>query len=431
MRAFKFLLTIQLAQALLTNSSYANTSLIQSSSSLPEPGLPMAIEVNKSFEKNIRVKVFPHDLRSDWVHGVPDDPRALTLKGALIVEGWQTESLKVRLDKDMLIATLDNGESIAQKRITVVSEDAISLIRKKNLDKSHSYRGNIELIARAGKILAVNTLDIEDYLRGVVPKESVSTWPLEALKAQAVAARTYAYYHLLTSKREHFDVDDTARFQVYAGESAAIQSTNLAIEESRSQVLTHKGKVIVAFFHAYSGGRTDSAKNIFGNIARYCLGNAEIFSREELKNELKPSSRWIVEWTTDWMKRGELMRKLKASSHSKALFKSFSANSSFEIFESKINPQFKSAKEISFKQNTKSASLYFTGIRKVLGWSNFPSYHFRLIENQEGMIAFKGHGWGHHVGLSQWGAFIMAKNYQKTYEEILYHYYHDVSLSIF
>lgn len=404
----------------------------QSESSVPAEGLPFAVDVNKSFEKTIRVKVFPHDLKNDGVHGVADNPRAVALRGeGFSVNGLRADFVRIESLGKKLRARLDGGQVLTVKRLSVTSESPVTVFRERNPNKSHSYLGSLEVSASAGKIQIVNQIDIESYLKGVVPKESVSTWPIEALKAQAVAARTYAYYHLLTSNRSDYDVDDTARFQVYAGESASAEKTDEAIALTRGEVLTQDSKVVVAFFHAYSGGRTDSALNIFGNEAAHCQGSQEIFSREELRAELKPSSRWITEWTTDWMSKSSLMSKLKASPHSSATFKDYTSLKEYRVSELELNDKFDSVKTLRFSQNNRKASLNFINIRKVLGWSNFPAYHFRLLEDEDGRVAFKGHGWGHHVGMSQWGAFIMAKNYGSSYEEILHHYYTDVKLSLF
>lgn len=400
----------------------------QHESSIPADGLPLSAAVDKSFQKKIRVKVFPHDLKSDWVHGSPDNFRKVRLLGELNTEKGFYKKLDISLEGSLLrVKPADWGQSFAVKEILVHSEKPVKIHRENNPKKSHTYMGSLRVFVHKGKIHVVNTLPIEMYLRGVVPKESVSSWPLEALKAQAVAARTYAYYHLLTSSGKEFDVDDTARFQVYAGIGEAKESTDQAIKDTEGQVLTQNGEVIVAFFHAYSGGRTDSAKNIFGRQADYCLGAKEIFSRAELKKELRPSSQWIVEWTTDWMTPAGLMEKLKRASNT---FSDFSTARHYEIAEEDYNGKFNSVRTLLFEQNGLQTPLHFIKLRQYLGWSNFPAYHFRLLKNGE-RVAFKGHGWGHHVGMSQWGAFMMAKHKNKNYEEILKHYYSNVDLSSF
>ena len=194
--------------------------------------------------------------------------------------------------------------------------------------------------------------------------------------------------------------------------------------------MTHENRVIVAFFHAYSGGRTDSALNIFKqNNVPYCAGNAEIFPRSELTDELSPGSRWIVSWSTDPYSSADLMKEFKGSSRVGSRFSTFNRSSRVELDETQFNDLFESVKTLTVNQpsTNSSAELDFSEVRTALGWSNFPGYHFRVNLSDDGFI-FKGHGWGHHVGLSQWGAYIMAKNYGKSYLDIVNHYYNDIEI---
>ncbi|MCO4754230.1 MAG: SpoIID/LytB domain-containing protein [Bacteriovoracaceae bacterium] len=410
-------------------SSFDMAPLFQPESSVPEFGMPAKAALNKSFMKTVRVKIFPHTLKNDWVHGKADDASTVLLKANDIeIDGEYTDSIQFDVKGSKLSLRLANGKRFSSNKVFLKSNSPIEVHRKNNLDKTHSYTGLLEVFLKDKKIHIVNHLSIEEYLKGVVPKESVNTWPLEALKAQAVAARSYAYYHLLTSKGKYFDVDDTARFQVYAGFSAQTPSTNEAIKQTRGEVLTHNGDVIVAFFHAYSGGRTDSAKNIFGNEVVYCKGKPEIFPRQELKDELSPKSKWIVEWTTEWSDKKSFLKKLKSANALKKQLAPFTELHDYSISEMSLNRDFNSVVNLQFSQDRNITSVDSKLIRKAIGWSKFPSYHYRLLINDNDEVAFRGNGWGHHVGLSQWGAFIMAKNYNKTYEEILYHYYTDVEL---
>jgi stage II sporulation protein D len=128
-------------------------------------------------------------------------------------------------------------------------------------NKGASYRDVIELRRGAsGGVTAVNKVRLENYIRGVVPNESPASWPLEALKAQAVAARSYA---LGTGGGAVFDHYDTTASQVYGGYSSEHARTNRAVARTAGEVLRHDGKVIVAYFHSTSGGHTENNENIF------------------------------------------------------------------------------------------------------------------------------------------------------------------------
>lgn len=113
----------------------------------------------------------------------------------------------------------------------------------------------------SGGITAVNRVELENYIRGVVPNESPGSWPIEALKAQAVAARSYALG--TGTGNPVFDHYDTVASQVYGGYSTEQAKTNRAVAQTRGEVLRNGGKVIVAYFHSTSGGYTENNENIF------------------------------------------------------------------------------------------------------------------------------------------------------------------------
>jgi stage II sporulation protein D len=119
-----------------------------------------------------------------------------------------------------------------------------------------TYRGSLEVRATSGGLDAINVIGIEDYVRGVVSRESPSSWPLEALKAQAVAARSY-----VLSTAAHggtFDVFDDTRSQAYGGVAAETAKTDKAVSDTHLQVVLYKGKVAQTFFFSTSGGHTEN-----------------------------------------------------------------------------------------------------------------------------------------------------------------------------
>jgi SpoIID/LytB domain protein len=121
-----------------------------------------------------------------------------------------------------------------------------------------AYRGALEVRPSSvpGRLNAINAVEIEDYLKGVVPKESPASWPIEALKAQAVAARSFAI--ATPVKGNGFDQYDDTRSQLYAGVSAEATRTNQAVDATRSQVVLYNGKVAQTFFFSTSGGHTEN-----------------------------------------------------------------------------------------------------------------------------------------------------------------------------
>ena len=124
------------------------------------------------------------------------------------------------------------------------------------------YRGQLELAAERGKLRAINHVGLEAYLYGVVPDEMPHTWHAEALKAQAVVARSYA---LAVRRTGPFDLYDDVRSQVYNGISAEEPQSNAAVDATAAQVLLHQGTVARTFFFSTSGGKTANVADVWGS----------------------------------------------------------------------------------------------------------------------------------------------------------------------
>jgi stage II sporulation protein D len=123
------------------------------------------------------------------------------------------------------------------------------------------YRGDLVVRSSAGTLAAINHVGLEAYLYGVVPDEVPASWPLEALKAQAVAARSYA----VTSRRGGvFDLFPDTRSQVYGGVASEEPRTNAAVDATAGRVVVHEGRVAQTFFHSSSGGRTAANQDVWG-----------------------------------------------------------------------------------------------------------------------------------------------------------------------
>jgi len=155
---------------------------------------------------------------------------------------------------------------------------------------SGAYRGIIEVRPGAFGVNAINAVPLDAYVQGVVPVESPASWPLEALKAQAVAARTYA----ITSTKggigfEHYP--DT-RSQVYGGIGVEQATTNRAVAETARQVVTYQGRPVTTYFFSTSGGRTENNENSFGGPPQPWLRSVE-----DPYDDVSPRHRWRVRLT--------------------------------------------------------------------------------------------------------------------------------------
>jgi stage II sporulation protein D len=128
------------------------------------------------------------------------------------------------------------------------------------LQLAHAYRGSIEVGVSGNKLTAVNVVGLDAYVRGVVSREMPKDWPLEALKAQTVAARSYA---LAARRGGAFDLYADTRDQVYGGIAAETPTTNEAVDETKAQVLLYGGLVATTYFFSSSGGRTAALGDVF------------------------------------------------------------------------------------------------------------------------------------------------------------------------
>ena len=136
------------------------------------------------------------------------------------------------------------------------------------LELGRAYRGQIQVSVKGAKLQAVNAVGLEPYLNGVVRSEMPHTWAAEALKAQAVAARSYALSHLQSGS---FDLYPDTRSQVYRGVSGEQPESNVAVQATAGQVVLYVGKVAKTFFFSTSGGRTVSAADAWGQQIPYLL----------------------------------------------------------------------------------------------------------------------------------------------------------------
>lgn len=136
------------------------------------------------------------------------------------------------------------------------------------------YRGALEVVPTAsdgGSLNAIDAVAVDQYLRGVVPNESPASWPLAALQAQAVAARSYALSTQVDGNG--FDLYDDTRSQVYEGVATEEARANQAVASTKGQVVTYGGKIAQTFFSACSGGHTESIQNVFfGEPVPYLVG---------------------------------------------------------------------------------------------------------------------------------------------------------------
>lgn len=280
-------------------------------------------------------------------------------------------------------------------QITPVRETAIYLGKR-------LYRGCLQILrTKEGYLRAINVVDLEDYLKGVLYHEISHRWPMEAIKAQAVVSRTFALYQAQEYKDSHYYLKADVSSQVYGGRYAERYRTNKAVEETKGKVLVYRGKLLPAFFHATCGGRTEDASRLWkvdlpplkGIACPFCKNSPHFF------------------WRCD-VRLSDIERKLRTAGYKVSYI------SSIEI---KKRDRSGRALELVLRGKTDTAKISVKEFRRLLGPALIKSTDFTV--GIKGEIAhFEGRGWGHGVGMCQWGAFAMAKK-GKTAEEILRYYY--------
>ena len=161
--------------------------------------------------------------------------------------------------KDMIAIKIDGQyRKIKTNQIVIKpEEDGFVSVKRK------WYRGHFKVINDDGSLTVMNDLPLEDYIQGVVPSEMPSGWEIEAHKAQAIAARSYALANLGKRAKFGYDLKDTPEDQAYGGASAETVRTNQAVSETEGIVLVCQGKIVPAYYSASAGGQTRSASQVW------------------------------------------------------------------------------------------------------------------------------------------------------------------------
>ena len=191
----------------------------------------------------------------------------VTVSGdGLLVTSESGEPLQVSLPATVRLVR-DNlqVEGRQYRRLVFSASSAVTVNNK-------PYRGLAELTIADGKILVVNQLPLEEYLVGLINCEISSAWPIEAVKAQAVIARTYALHRKMLRVNAPYHLESSVIDQVYEGCLIEDSRARRAVLETEGEVLTFGGAVIQAFYHSSCGGRTEASENVWGGVQTYLKG---------------------------------------------------------------------------------------------------------------------------------------------------------------
>ncbi len=334
----------------------------------------------------------------------------------------------------------------------------------KRAGKQALYHGAFELAPNSnGTFNLVNMIEVEDYLKGVVPNEMPVHFGLEALKAQSVAARNYVLSPRVKSS-PNYDVVDSVASQVYYGANTEKELSNQAVEETEGMVAIYNWDLILAQYSSTAGGYTESFSNAFSDPKTkefpshekpYLKAKADIIGQTPLNKEedaqayykskpdaydiRSPYFRWEREWNTDELKN-VLEYTLSAQSATGFVHPQFKKGDKLDdLVELKVLKRGDSGKIIEMEVVTRSQTYKIFKelvVRRLLTKDGkaLPSANvvFDNIQDENGnliSVHAYGGGFGHGVGMSQYGAGFMGSEMHIPFEKILQHYYTGITLS--
>ncbi|MDO5715865.1 MAG: SpoIID/LytB domain-containing protein [Tissierellia bacterium] len=326
------------------------------------------------------------------------------------------EEIILTSESDFYLGTRENKkiQPLNTKKFTVVFEDGKIILRNGNLTiadfphhgemiiGSHSpiqventtlkYRGGMNFRINNNQLDLINRVSMEDYLKGVVPKEMSPSFPSEALKAQAVCSRSFALANQNKYQKYGYNLNDTTSSQVYRGLNVEKSSTNAAVQETENEILTYQGEVANAIFCASSGGVTAAAHEVWGGKEiPYLICHKDDYSMHPWT--LKLSQEGLKNYGIGNVKDIQIVE--RDSSGRVQLIKILGDNG----------------------EKTISGNIF----RSIYGNTIMKNTFFDIEKKENGFL-LTGNGYGHGVGMSQYGAVEMAKS-KKDYREILDFYF--------
>ena len=294
------------------------------------------------------------------------------------------------------------GFNTSKLSIKAGNSDAIKI-------DSRRFRGDIQLIKGSDFLLsAINNIELEDYIKGILYHEASHYWPDDALRAQAIVCRSYAIYQMQENVSKDYDVTSDIYSQVYGGSISERYRTNKAVSETKGLVLTYQGRYFPSYYHATCGGHTEDASLLWnidmaplrGVPCNFCKDSPHfqwhnVLSEEEVRGQL--------------IKAGYQLHNIK---------------------NIMISQRDESGRVMNLKIRTdkKDINIPAKDFRNILGPNIVRSTNFsiKVVDHD---IVLEGFGWGHGVGMCQWGAYFMAKQ-GYSYKQVLEYYYPGSQISL-
>ncbi len=406
---------------------------------------------------------FPYKV---WVEGIEAAVKAAHYPSAFAVH-TQSNMLLLNDDTNADVGLLTDG------RVPLLLTPRGGVTKVTVSERSaRNFEGAFELTVSGGKIAVVNLPGIEQYVFGVVPYEMSDYWPLEALKAQAVAARSYAYVNQNKHRALGFGVcDSPACCQKYDGYNAGFINSKRAVEETVGKLARHNGNVAQLYYHSNSGGYTENSEDVWSASLPYTRATPDPYSVNEsllihLASRSSTGSQFPAKWVYSFSRQEvedllsnagvnigtlleirstnqsaggrhlEILFRGTAGEHTisraqtrtffglpSSLYNIISAQQRVHVLgangpikEAFIGEVYAAVPGGAVKAATSSDNVVLSNGSRS-----------RTVSKASSGFAFDGRGWGHGVGMSQWGAYEMAKQ-GHTYEEILKYYFSGISI---
>lgn len=416
-----------------------------------------------------------------------DRNSAKNLAEELNSDGYQAEYVNGNLNNIIAYDSKNKAVFMYEKDMPIYfssynENEQYNMIKVDN----RAYRGKITLsILDELRLITINHVELENYLYGVVPNEISASWGMESLKAQALAARTYAVYNI--KPKQVYDMEDNQNSQVYMGYDYEKPSTTKAVNDTEGEMIYYDNELIQAFYHSTSGGSTENSENIWFESLPYLRGVKDEFS----DNSGSPHNSWQTTYYKEDIIRNlnldgndvdELYGiQIKKISENNRVIECIFLTDAGEISYKKENARLLLGLKSSWFSIENGNSFYFTreyipliedetppsrgGILDIITeednetneTSNEINYEMGSISNKyvitddgteklskeklafisskgvsivdtnSEQYNFEGRGWGHGIGMSQYGAKQMAEE-GYTYDEILKHYYTGVTI---
>ncbi|SHH49279.1 stage II sporulation protein D [Sporobacter termitidis DSM 10068] len=334
--------------------------------------------------------------------------------------------------------------------------------------KGYRYYGGFQYARMdGGDVTVMNIVNVEDYTKGVIPYEMSNSWPLEALKAQAICARTYIIANL--NKRTSFDVCTTEEDQVYRGVGQANATTDAAVDQTAGQYITYNGALCTTFYSSSDGGATENSENVWAQAIPYLKGVVDPYEAEIVS--LASGYSWTVTYT-----QSDITSRLRSKGYNcgnivdMAITQYSAVGNAYKVtLTDDAGKKFTFTKGESIRSALGVNSIRFSisggagsdgvyvnsgttaitdglsssyavgqsGIAGLLGQNNVYAITGTgdtvavspdAPQNNTGGFTITGTGRGHNVGMSQWGAYSMAKFHGMTYDQILKFYFTGVTI---